>query len=85
MKASSMGPWRPWRLARPAGAVPGAFGAVDTLKLRSCLTLFEAVVPEESVFARVLARHFGDVRCGATLGDPAPHSAPAHPRSSTPP
>lgn len=33
-------------------------GSPDDLKLRSCMTLFPAVVPEEPVYAQVLSRYF---------------------------
>lgn len=35
------------------------FGSPDELKLRSSMTLFAAVAPEEAVFGRVLARYCG--------------------------
>ena len=34
-------------------------GGVDALKLRSCLTLFDAVAPEEAVFREALAAFYG--------------------------
>jgi uncharacterized protein (DUF1810 family) len=37
----------------------GIFGSPDDLKLRSCATLFAAVLPEGSVFDRLLAKFFG--------------------------
>lgn len=43
------------------------FGTPDDVKLRSCLTLFEAVAPEEPVFAQVLEQHFGGTRDAATV------------------
>ena len=43
------------------------FGAIDALKLRSCLTLFERVAPEEPVFGRLLQRFYGGERDVATL------------------
>jgi uncharacterized protein (DUF1810 family) len=43
------------------------FGSPDDLKLRSCMTLFELVAPEESVFGDVLDRYYGGVRDQATL------------------
>jgi uncharacterized protein (DUF1810 family) len=52
--------------AMPAGAATAAFGPVDSLKLRSCLTLFEAADPERDVFGRVLARQFDGERCSTT-------------------
>jgi len=47
------------------------FGSPDDLKLRSCMTLFAAVAPEEPVFAQVLQRFYGgepDPRTFALLG-----------------
>lgn len=47
------------------------FGSPDDLKLRSCMTLFAAVAPEEPVFARVLRHFYGgelDPRTLALLG-----------------
>ncbi|WP_251971601.1 DUF1810 domain-containing protein [Sphaerotilus microaerophilus] len=41
-------------------------GPVDALKLRSCLTLFEAVAPEEAVLGVLLARWYGGRRDAAT-------------------
>jgi uncharacterized protein (DUF1810 family) len=49
------------------------FGAVDEMKLRSCLTLFSIAVPEEPVFAEVLQTH-----CGGTL-DPLTVELIEHP------
>jgi uncharacterized protein (DUF1810 family) len=34
-------------------------GAIDALKLRSSMTLFAAIAPEQPVFQRVLDRYFG--------------------------
>jgi len=42
-------------------------GPVDALKLRSCLTLFERVAPEESLFGELIDNHCGGVRDPATL------------------
>lgn len=42
-------------------------GPVDALKLRSCLTLFERVAPEEPVFGALLERWYGGRRDAATL------------------
>ncbi len=42
-------------------------GSVDALKLRSSMTLFEAAVPDERVFADVLERYHGGERDEATL------------------
>jgi uncharacterized protein (DUF1810 family) len=41
-------------LAVRGRSVHDIFGSPDDLKLRSCMTLFEAVAPEEPVFAQVL-------------------------------
>ena len=35
------------------------FGTPDDLKLRSCMTLFAAVAPDEPLFAQVLVHFFG--------------------------
>ena len=43
------------------------FGPVDAMKLRSSMTLFAAVAPEDPVFAAVLAKYFGGVPDDATL------------------
>jgi uncharacterized protein (DUF1810 family) len=43
-------------------SAPDIFGTVDTLKLCSCMTLFEraaADVQEQAVFSRVLEKYFG--------------------------
>jgi uncharacterized protein (DUF1810 family) len=42
-------------------------GAVDSLKLRSSMTLFEAAAPDEPGFAAVLEKYFGGARDQATL------------------
>lgn len=42
------------------------FGPVDAAKLRSCLTLFDAVAPD-ALFARALERFFDGVRDPETL------------------
>jgi uncharacterized protein (DUF1810 family) len=51
----------------PAGSMRAVFGPVDEMKLRSCLTLFALVVPEEPLFAALLERHFGGRVDEATL------------------
>jgi uncharacterized protein (DUF1810 family) len=53
--------------ALPAGAMGSVFGAVDEMKLRSCLTLFERALPEQPIFAALLQRHFGGRPDEATL------------------
>ena len=47
-----------WALAAPGASAREIFGSPDDLKLRSCMTLFAAVAPEEPVFGRVLERFF---------------------------
>ena len=42
------------------------FGAIDTLKLRSSMTLFRRAAPSEAVFSQVLDRYFGGVPDAAT-------------------
>lgn len=43
------------------------FGYPDNLKLRSCATLFAALVPQGSVFHRLLAKYYDGVGDGRTL------------------
>jgi uncharacterized protein (DUF1810 family) len=43
------------------------FGSPDDLKLRSCATLFASVLPQGSVFERLLAKYYGGERDGKTL------------------
>jgi len=43
------------------------FGYPDDLKLKSSMTLFDAVSDEGSPFSRVLKRYYGGERDGATL------------------
>lgn len=50
-----------------AGRIEYAFGSIDTIKLRSSMTLFEAADPEEPSFKAVLDKHFGGGRDPATL------------------
>ena len=60
-------------------AVPGKtalqiFGTPDDLKLRSCMTLFAPVAPDEPAFGEVLGKYFGgraDERTIALLAEPA--------------
>jgi uncharacterized protein (DUF1810 family) len=44
------------------------FGTPDDLKLRSSMTLFAAVAPEQPVFGRVLERFYGGEPDQTTLG-----------------
>jgi len=43
------------------------FGSPDDVKLRSSMTLFEAVAPDEPAFGQVLERYFEGERDGETL------------------
>lgn len=43
------------------------FGSPDDLKLRSCATLFAAVSPPQSVFHRIIDKHFDGVPDPRTL------------------
>jgi uncharacterized protein (DUF1810 family) len=43
------------------------FGSPDDLKLRSCMTLFDAVLPEVPVFRRTLDRYYAGAPDEATL------------------
>ena len=42
------------------------FGPTDAIKVRSCMTLFHRVAPDDPVFAQVLDRHYGGVADEAT-------------------
>ena len=43
------------------------FGSTDSMKLRSCMTLFELADPAEASYVRVLDRYFAGVRDARTL------------------
>ncbi len=43
------------------------FGSPDDMKLRSCMTLFDAVAPNETVFRETLARYYEGEPDAATL------------------
>lgn len=43
------------------------FGSPDDLKLKSCATLFDALLPPGSVFDRLLGKYYGGERDGKTL------------------
>jgi uncharacterized protein (DUF1810 family) len=43
------------------------FGSPDDMKLRSCMTLFNVVAPEEAVFENALTRFFQGVKDERTL------------------
>ena len=51
----------------PAGSVEELLGGIDATKLRSSMTLFAHVAPEEPVFRRVLDRWFDGREDDATL------------------
>ncbi|UUX95656.1 DUF1810 domain-containing protein [Aquabacterium sp. J223] len=56
-----------------AGAdAEAVFGPVDAVKLRSCVTLFQAAAPQEPLFGAVLAKYFGGRPDGQTLALLAP-------------
>jgi uncharacterized protein (DUF1810 family) len=54
-------------LAVEGRAARQIMGQPDDVKLRSCLTLFAHVAPEEAVFGDALARYFGGEKDPATL------------------
>jgi uncharacterized protein (DUF1810 family) len=43
------------------------FGPIDSLKLRSCLTLFERATPHEPLFGQLLDKYYNGEREAATL------------------
>ena len=49
------------------GSAREVFGQPDDLKFRSCMTLFNAVAPDETPFLSALARFFGGERDEVTL------------------
>lgn len=50
-------------LLKPTGAsATDIFGEIDAMKLRSCLTLFEAVSPQAPIFRECLDRYFAGER-----------------------
>jgi uncharacterized protein (DUF1810 family) len=52
----------------PAGrSALQVFGSIDSMKLKSCLTLFESAAPDEPLFAALLERFYGGERDAATL------------------
>jgi len=54
-------------LAVPHGDIDMVMGYPDDLKFRSCMTLFEAVAPEEPIFKAALEKFFGGKRDEKTL------------------
>jgi uncharacterized protein (DUF1810 family) len=53
----------PWSASRTADEI---FGAIDSMKLRSCLTLFDRMEPG-TIFASALTAFFGSVPDERTL------------------
>lgn len=52
----------------PAGRTAlQVLGPIDTMKLKSCLTLFERAAPDEPLFGALLERFYGGERDAATL------------------
>lgn len=50
-------------LLKPTGlSARGVFGEIDAMKLRSCLTLFDAVSPQTPIFNECLDRYFAGAR-----------------------
>jgi uncharacterized protein (DUF1810 family) len=54
-------------LAHRIGSAEAIFGAIDAIKLRSSMTLFEAVAAEPAPFAAVLEAFYRGARDPATL------------------
>ena len=54
-------------LATTGRSAHAIFGSPDDLKLCSCMTLFDAVAPEEPAFRAVLDRFYAGVADAATL------------------
>lgn len=54
-------------LAATGVSATDVFGDVDAMKLRSCLTLFDAVSPHTRVFQECLHRYFADERDPLTM------------------
>lgn len=42
------------------------FGDLDAMKVRSCMTLFDIISPED-IFSEVLRRFYGNTRCEITI------------------
>ncbi|MEE4276834.1 MAG: DUF1810 family protein [Halieaceae bacterium] len=53
--------------AAPAADAVALFGKIDAQKYRSCLTLFDAVAPDEACFASGLTRFYSGTRCERTV------------------
>lgn len=55
-----------WLLDHPGRSPEAMLGPVDALKVRSSMTLFEAVPGAPEVFSQVLERLYGGSRCPVT-------------------
>lgn len=53
-------------LQAPAVTARDIFGEVDAMKLRSCLTLFDAIAPQAPIFRQCLDRYFAGERDALT-------------------
>ena len=53
--------------AASGGSAEEILGGIDAVKFRSCMTLFAALRPGESVFTSALARYYGGARDPRTL------------------
>ncbi len=53
-------------LASEGRTAEQVFGAIDAMKVRSCMTLFHRAAPTEAVFREVLDRFYGGVVDPAT-------------------
>ena len=49
-----------------AGVAEQIFGELDAMKVRSSMTLFDAVSPND-LFAKVITKYYGGTRCPITL------------------
>ncbi|MCK6512336.1 DUF1810 domain-containing protein [Myxococcota bacterium] len=54
-------------LATEGRSMFDVFGSPDDLKLRSCATLFSAISPENSVFHRIIEKHYEQEMDARTL------------------
>lgn len=54
-------------LAVPGRSAHEIFGSPDDVKLRSCMTLFQAAAPTQPLFGQVLARFYGGEPDARTL------------------
>jgi uncharacterized protein (DUF1810 family) len=54
-------------LSHPDRTAHAIFGSPDDLKLQSCMTLFEAIAPDEPAFGEVLRQFYAGARDETTL------------------